>query len=294
MTLGEHLQWVAERLEQSDLFYGHGTDNAWDEAVFLCLSALELPLDSSESVLSKPVTAAQKETLLQWVTERTEARKPLPYITGVGWFAGKPYQVNEQVLIPRSPLAEVLLTQAQPWLQQAPQRILDLCTGSGCIGIEAAHQFPEAQVDLVDISEQALQVATLNANLHGVSDRIRCVQSDGFSALAGQQYDLILLNPPYVSAAELDDMPAEYQHEPRLALASGVDGMALTQRLLGEVAHHLTQNGLLFLEVGYSADTLAAIFPEFPFVWLEFAHGGEGVTVLTAQDCRYFRDLVTD
>jgi ribosomal protein L3 glutamine methyltransferase len=175
-----------------------------------------------------------------------------------------------------------------------PQRILDLCSGSGCIGIEAAHQFPEAQVDLVDISEQALQVATLNANLHGVSDRIRCIQSDGFSALAGQQYDLILLNPPYVSAAELDDMPAEYQHEPRLALASGVDGMALTQRLLGEVAHHLTRKGLLFLEVGYSADTLAAIFPEFPFVWLEFAHGGEGVTVLTAQDCRYFRDLVTD
>jgi ribosomal protein L3 glutamine methyltransferase len=289
VTLGEHLQWVADRLADAELFFGHGTDNAWDEAVFLCLSALELPLDSSEAVLNQVVTSPQKETLSQWLFERVNNRKPLPYLTGVAWFAGKPYQVNEHVLIPRSPLAEVLLAQAKPWLKQSPQRILDLCTGSGCIGIEAAHQFPEALVDLVDISAPALTMAVQNAKAHGVNSRVDCIRSDGFAALTGKRYDLLLLNPPYVGPDEMADMPAEYHHEPALALASGSEGMALTQRLLSSAAEHLTQDGLLFLEVGYSADALEAIYPEFPFVWLEFAQGGQGVTVLSAQDCQFFR-----
>jgi ribosomal protein L3 glutamine methyltransferase len=173
-------------------------------------------------------------------------------------------------------------------LQQPPARILDLCTGSGCIGIEAAHQFPDAQVDLVDISEPALSMALLNAKAHGVSDRVQCIQSDGFSALSGNRYDLILLNPPYVGAEEMAQMPAEFHHEPRLALASGEDGLVLTRQLLRAVEQHLTPEGMLFLEVGYSADALAALYPEFPFVWLEFAHGGQGVTVLSAEDCLFF------
>lgn len=290
-SLAEHLELVAAEFAAADLFYGHGTDNAWDEAVFLCLSAMQLPLDSSDSVLGQVVSQAHKDTIEHWVNKRILARKPLPYITGVGWFAGKPYQVNEHVLIPRSPLAEVLLAQGRPWLQHTPKHILDLCTGSGCIGIEAAHQFPQVQVDLVDISRPALALAEHNAKAHGVSNRVRCLQSDGFAALMGRCYDLILLNPPYVGAAEMQDMPKEYQHEPELALASGEDGLTLTHRLLREVGQYLNAQGVLFLEVGYSAEVLQASYPDFPFTWLEFAHGGEGVAVLNSDDCRYFQVL---
>lgn len=289
MTLSEHLQEVVDELTAADLCYGHGTDNAWDEAVFLCLSALQLPLNSAESVLSLAVSRRQKDKIDEWVTARTVARKPLPYITGVGWFAGKPYRVNEHVLIPRSPLAEVLLEQGRPWMQHVPTRILDLCTGSGCIGIEAAYQFPEAQVDLVDISASALALAELNVKDHNMGNRVRCIQSDGFSALASHQYDLILLNPPYVGVEEMAELPDEFHHEPTLALASGKDGLTLTHHLLRAAANHLAANGVLFLEVGHSAQALQAHYADFPFTWLEFAYGGEGVTVLTKEDCLFFQ-----
>lgn len=293
-TLEQQLNWVAEALDEADLFYGHGTDNAWDEAVFLCLTALNLPLTSSDSVLSLVPTREQKERIQAWTTERIEARKPLPYITGEGWFAGRRYRVTPEVLIPRSPLAEVLSAHAQPWLQHPPRTILDLCTGSGCIGIEAAHQFPEAKVDLVDVSPTALQVAQLNVSDHGVSDRVQCIASDGFAELAGKQYDLILLNPPYVGAEEMADMPPEFNHEPQLALASGQDGLLLTERLLRQAKDFLTPSGVLFLEVGYSADVLQAKYPGFSFIWLEFANGGSGVTVLSQQDCAWFYQSDSD
>lgn len=289
VTLGDVLRQVADALDAADLVYGHGTDNAWDEAVFLCLSALKLPLDSTDVVLNRIVNESQRTTIEQWLAERIELRKPLPYITGEAWFAGKPYRVNSEVLIPRSPLAEVLQAQGRPWLHSPAQRILDLCTGSGCIGIEAAHQFPNAVVDLVDISSTALDLARLNVKSHGLEHRIRCLQSDGFQSLQGQQYDLILLNPPYVGSDEMADLPAEYRHEPELALASGTDGLDLTRKLLREAANHLTASGVLFLEVGLSADALQDSFPDFPFLWLDFAQGGQGVTVLTHEECLHFK-----
>ncbi len=278
------LDEVHAQLAAADLHYGHGSDNAWDESVFLVFSALGLPLDSSEAVLGDAVPDAAITRIRDWVQRRVAGREPLPYITGEAWFCGLPFTVNRTVLIPRSPIAELIEYGFRPWLAEDPARILDLCAGSGCIGIACAHVFPQAMVDLADISPDALAVARQNIARFGLQPRVRAVQSDLFAALPAQRYDLIVSNPPYVDAGDMADLPEEFRHEPVLGLAAGDDGLDLVRRILREASQHLTPDGVLVCEVGNSWPALEAAFPQLPFTWVDFEHGGEGVFVLTAAE----------
>lgn len=284
VTIGDFIRWCSSEMTRAGVYFGHGSDNAWDEATFLVLSAVAQPLDGGPELLSLRVIPSEKERIAHWLGQRIEGRLPLPYITGEAWFAGKPYAVTPDVLVPRSPFAEILAEGGQPWVQTEPDRILDMCAGSGCIGIEAAHVFPDAEVDLVDISKQALAVAQTNIVRHQVDGRVRTRLSDGFKDLGDIKYDLILANPPYVDADDLADMPAEYQQEPALALGSGTDGLDLTRQLLADAPRHLNPGGVLFIEVGNSAPALEAAFPELPFTWVELAWGGQGIAVLKKED----------
>ncbi len=283
-TIGDFIRWCSSEMTRHQVYFGHGSDNAWDEATFLVLSAVAQPLDSGPELLHLRLVPAEKHQVARWLQQRIEDRLPLPYITGEAWFAGRAYSITRDVLVPRSPFAEILADHCAPWLEHEPMRILDMCTGSGCIGIEAAHEFPEAQVDLVDISRAALQVAERNIHRHGVDDRVRALQSDGFSELGGESYDLILANPPYVDTEDLAGMPAEYHSEPEQALGSGADGLDLTRQLLRDAGRHLAPGGLLFIEVGNSAAALEQAFPELPFTWVELAQGGHGIAVLRRED----------
>lgn len=284
-TLGAALERISQRFEEAELFYGHGTDNAWDEAVYLLFAALKIPFDSAEEVSARRLSAAELAQLEALVQRRIEARIPVAYLVQQAWFAGLPFKVDPRVLIPRSPLAELILQGFDPLLAQAPTRVLDLCTGSGCIGIATALVFVDAQVDLADISTDALRLAQENVDVHGLRERVRVIQSDLFESLEGP-YDLILCNPPYVSQEEIDELPEEYRHEPVLGLWSADEGLEIPLRILREASRYLSPQGLLIMEVGYSHEALSARLPLVPFLWLEFAHGGEGICVLSAQQLR--------
>ena len=284
-TIEEALAVAHGQLTASDIFFGHGTDNAWDEAVQLALAAAGLPADSDDSVLAAPVPGPAWQRLQAMLHRRINERVPLPYLTGVAWFAGLSFTCDERAIIPRSPLAEVILNDFQPWyLGPAPTRLLDLCCGGGCIGLAAAHYHPNLTVDLVDLDPQALALAGENIVRHSLQQRVKAVHSDLFSGLGEVRYDLILSNPPYVDAADLAGMPAEYHHEPALALASGADGLDLTRRIIAQALDYLTPGGLLLVEVGNSWEALEAAYPQLPFIWLEFEQGGHGVFALSAQD----------
>lgn len=283
-SIGDFIRWCSSEMTRHAVYFGHGSDNAWDEATFLVLSAVAQPLTAGAELMPLTVLPSERERIAQWLGERIERRLPLPYITGEAWFAGLPFHVSPDVLIPRSPFAEVLAHRGAPWLQVEPESILDMCTGSGCIGIAAAFEFPDATVDLADISPAALQVAQRNIQRHQVEGRVRVVETDLFAGLAGRQYDLILANPPYVDAEDLADMPAEYQHEPALALGSGTDGLDLTRQLLAQAADYLTPGGLMFIEVGNSAAALDEAFADLPLTWLEFEQGGHGICVISRED----------
>ncbi|GAB1262134.1 50S ribosomal protein L3 N(5)-glutamine methyltransferase [Aurantivibrio plasticivorans] len=285
-TLGELLNAAVEHFDAAELYYGHGTDNAWDEAVYLALWYLKLPWDVDEGVLNNALTDEQVSGLIAIFQRRINERIPAAYITGKAYFAGLPFTVNSDVLVPRSPIAELIAQYFAPWLLDEPQRILDLCTGSGCIGICCALAFPDAEVDLSDISRAALGVAEHNMYAHGVQDRVRVVEGDLFSGVEGEVYDLIVANPPYVDASDLASMPAEYHAEPELGLASGFDGLDFTRRLLTEAPNHLSENGLLVVEVGNSWEALENAYPHIPFTWVEFENGGHGVFVLSAAELR--------
>lgn len=288
-TLRDYIRWAMTCFQQANLFYGHGTDNPWDEAVHLVLNSVHLPWDASEQVLDARLTSQEKQKILTHIRRRTEERIPLPYITGEAWYMGIPFYVDERVLIPRSPIAELTEHLFSPWLRPGPvEHILDLCTGSGCIGIAAAYQFPEAKVDLVDISSAALEVATKNILRHELSHRVSAIESDLFNALAGKKYDLILSNPPYVDRADFNAMPKEYLHEPELALTSGEDGLDITRRILRQARHYLSDEGLLIVEVGNSEAHLINDFPEVAFTWADFEHGGNGVFILTAEELEHY------
>lgn len=289
LTLRDFIRWGASEFTAAELFYGHGTDNAWDEAEQLVLHAVHLtpPLDSEW--LSARLTRPERERVLANLQRRIQERIPAAYITGKAWFTGLPFQVDERVLVPRSPIAELILKRFEPWLIQPLQRILDLCTGSGCIGIACAYAFPDAEVQLSDISWDALAVAEENIQLHNLEERVFAIQSDGFANLQGQVFDLIVSNPPYVDAEDMASLPDEYHAEPELGLASGEDGLDFTRQLLAQAADHLTETGLLVVEVGNSWPALAAAYPELPFIWVEFERGGHGVFVLSAQDLRAAR-----
>ncbi len=267
--------------ETSDLYFGHGTDNAWDEAVFLAFYALDLPPDADRSVLNQQLTDIQCKAIHQLFEQRIRDRIPAAYLTGRAWFCGLPFAVDKRVIIPRSPIAELIMSGFHPWCSTEPQRLLDLCTGSGCIGIACAYAFENAEVVLSDICADALQVAQQNIQQHDLAARVSAVQSDLFENLADQKFDLIVSNPPYVDADDYASMPDEYFHEPELALASGNDGLDFTRRLLREAHDYLTEHGVLIVEVGNSGEALDRLFPSVPFLWLEFSEGDGGVFLLT-------------
>ena len=267
--------------ETSDLYFGHGTDNAWDEAVFLVFYALDLPPDADRSVLNQQLTDIQCKAIHQLFEQRIRDRIPAAYLTGRAWFCGLPFAVDKRVIIPRSPIAELIMSGFHPWCSTEPQRLLDLCTGSGCIGIACAYAFENAEVVLSDICADALQVAQQNIQQHDLAVRVSAVQSDLFENLADQKFDLIVSNPPYVDADDYASMPDEYFHEPELALASGNDGLDFTRRLLREAHDYLTEHGVLIVEVGNSGEALDRLFPSVPFLWLEFSEGDGGVFLLT-------------
>lgn len=288
-TVGQALHYCSEALEQSDAFYGHGTDNPWDEAVQLVLAVAGLSLHADDSVLSYPLDERARDRLQQLLQQRIEQHIPIAYLIGRAWFAGLEFRCDRRAIIPRSPIAELILDGFQPWYcGPPPERILDLCCGGGCIGLAAAHYHPQARVDLVDIDADALSLARENVAELGLGSRVEVICSDLFSELSGRRYDLILANPPYVDADDLASMPAEYHHEPALALGSGDDGLELTRRILAAARDHLQDTGLLVVEVGNSWPALEKAYPRVPFTWLEFEQGGHGVFALTAVELQSY------
>jgi ribosomal protein L3 glutamine methyltransferase len=290
-TLRDFIRWAITSFNRHNLYYGHGTDNAWDEALHLVLGSLHLPWDTDQRLLDARLTQLEREKLLELIRRRCEEHTPLPYLLGESWFAGLPFKVDPRVLIPRSPISELIENNFSPWISEAapPRRILDLCTGSGCIGIACAYAFPTAQVTLTDISEDALEVAEENIAHHHLQDRVFATASDLFSALQGERYDLIVSNPPYVDATDLSLMPDEYRQEPELALAAGEDGLDLVRVILVEARQHLSDQGVLVVEVGNSEEHLQALFPQVPFLWIDFESQARGVFVLTAEQLDEFQ-----
>ena len=286
-TLRDYLRWGMSQLQRVGAHYGHGTDNAFDEVLGLLLHALHLPHESWREALDARLTGAERLQVLEMLELRYERRLPAPYITGEAWFAGYSFQVDNRVLIPRSPIAELIGAGFEPWVAgRYPRRVLDLCTGGGCIGIACALYLEDAEVVLSDISSDALTVAAANIGRHGLSERVRAVQSDVFDGLGGEVFDVIVSNPPYVDARDMAELPAEYLHEPRLALAAGEDGLDIARRILREAPAHLSGEGILIVEVGNSQIALQEAFPSVPFMWLEFERGGDGVFLLTREQLR--------
>ncbi|MFC3115422.1 50S ribosomal protein L3 N(5)-glutamine methyltransferase [Cellvibrio fontiphilus] len=289
ITIKDFMRWGASEFIAAKLFYGHGTDNPWDEAEQLLLHAINLTPPLSDEWLDARLTKSERLRVVNNFARRIQERIPAAYITGQAWFAGLPFVVDERVLVPRSPIGELIQKHFEPWLSAEPQHILDLCTGSGCIGIACAYTFPGAFVQLSDISYDALAVAEENIQQHGVGERVFAIQSDLFENLHGQVFDLIVSNPPYVDAEDMASLPQEYHAEPELGLASGADGLDFTRRLLVEAADYLSEQGVLIVEVGNSWPALEAAYPSLPFTWLEFEQGGHGVFVLKAEDLRKAR-----
>lgn len=290
VTVGTALEQVSTALEAAGVYCGHGTDNPWDEAVQLVLAVADLPADSDNSVLGQVLDEGRQARLRALLERRVGERIPLPYLLGWVHFAGLHLRCDPRAIIPRSPIAELILGGFQPWYSgPEPAHLLDLCCGGGCLGLAAAHYLPELAVDLVDLDPEALALARENIALLGLQSRVRSLQSDLFDAVAGQRYDIIISNPPYVDAADLASMPAEYHHEPALALGSGADGLDLTRRILAEAEDYLQPSGLLVVEVGNSWEALEAAYPRVPFTWLEFEQGGHGVFVMSAAELREHR-----
>ncbi|MBN6070789.1 50S ribosomal protein L3 N(5)-glutamine methyltransferase [Aggregatibacter actinomycetemcomitans] len=280
-SIKDFLRWTYSTFNRAELFYGHGYDNAWDEAHQLVLSCLHLPPDFPAELYDARLTAAEKLELIRLVIIRLEKRLPIAYLIHSAWFCRLEFYVDERVIIPRSPISALIQDGFADVLPKTPQRILDMCTGSGCIAIACAEQFPDADVDAVDLSLDALNVAEINIERHNLSHRVFPIQSDLFSQLLEEQYDLIVTNPPYVDLDDLSDMPEEFHYEPEMALGSGDDGLTITKQILRQAANYLTDDGVLVCEVGNSMVHLIEQFPDVPFNWLELQNGGVGVFALT-------------
>lgn len=283
-TVRDLVRWGASEFARAGLHFGHGTDNALDEAFHLTLHALKLPADVPAIYLEARVTDSEREAVLTLLRERIKTRKPAAYLLGEIQFCGLSFHVDERVLIPRSPIAQMIERRFEPWLQIEPLSILDLCAGSGCIGIAAAQYFPRARVDLAEISEGALVVARKNIKRHHLGDRVKALQSDLYAGLGDKKYDLIVSNPPYVPLREWDALADEFKHEPRLALEAGRDGMNIVARILAQATKHLTGDGLLVCEVGGSVEEFERRWPKLPVTWVEFERGGDGVFVISRKD----------
>jgi ribosomal protein L3 glutamine methyltransferase len=289
-TLRDYVRYAASRFAEASLYFGHGTAGPLDEAAALVLHALHLPYDLPGGYFEARLVPEERERVLALIERRINERKPLAYLTHEAPFAGLSFYVDDRVLVPRSPIAELIENRFVPWLEaEEVTDILDLCTGSGCIAIACAHAFPEAMADAADISPAALEVARINIGKHELAGRVRAVESDVYAALGDKRYDLIVSNPPYVNLAEWRGLPAEFHAEPRLGLEAGEDGLDCVRSILKGAARHLKPNGILVVEVGSAAEALEAAYPDLPFCWLDFERGGEGVFLLTApQVSRFF------
>lgn len=290
-TIRDFIRFAMSQFNAAGLYYGHGTDNAWDESIALILHTLHLPHDIDPMILDAHLIEEEKEKIYHLINQRVEKRIPVPYLTHEAWFAGLPFYVDERVLIPRSPIAELIKNNFQPWVDpDEVQHVLDLCTGSGCIAIACAKAFPGVEVDASDISPDALAVAKINALRHAVEDQVHLYESDLFTSLQKKQYDIIVSNPPYVSTEEMFTLPNEYKHEPGLGLAAGTQGLDIAIRILREASLYLAANGILIIEVGNSEYSLTETYPTIPFTWLEFQHGGGGVCMLTAEQLQEYQE----
>lgn len=285
VTVRDWLRWAVSRFNETGLFYGHGTDNAWDEAIWLILATLHLPRDRLEPWLDAHLTKSERLTLLNNLQQRVVHRLPTAYLVQEAWLGPFRFYVDQRVIVPRSYFAELLENGFAPWIEDAEAvgTALDLCTGSGCLAILMAHAFPNATVDAIDISADALAVARRNIADYALDDRVHAIESDLFAGVKGKRYDLILCNPPYVTAAAMAALPAEYRHEPVLALAAGADGLDVVRRILAEGREHLNPGGMIAIEVGHNQDLVEAAFPHLPVVWLDTEHA-EGKIFLVMRD----------
>ena len=285
-TLRDMMRFAVSRFSEAGLFFGHGTDNAWDEAAYLLLHTLHLPIDRLEPFMDARLTSAERADVLEIIGRRISERLPAAYLTNEAWLGDYRFYVDQRVIVPRSHIAELLREQLSPWVDDpwAVRNVLDMCTGSACLAILAAQAFPEAKVDAVDISPDALIVARRNVDDYDLASRLRLIESNAFSALEGKVYDVIISNPPYVNAESMRALPEEYRREPELALASGEDGLDFTRTLLKEAARHLAPKGLLIVEIGHNREALEMTFPDTSFVWLDTAAGDENVFMLRRED----------
>ncbi|MES1944286.1 N5-glutamine S-adenosyl-L-methionine-dependent methyltransferase [Salinisphaera sp. PC39] len=285
LTPRDWIRWGASAFNAADLRFGHGSDNALDEAAHLTLFALHLPFDIADSYLDARLAPSERMAVLALLRRRLAERRPAPYLTGEAWFAGLPFDVDERVIIPRSPIAEMIEDGFQPWLgEREPARILDLCAGCGAIAIACAYAFPDAEVMATELDEGALAVAERNIERHEMAPRLSLRRADLFDGLDGERFDLIVTNPPYVSTEEWRGLPDEYRHEPEFAFTGGEDGLGLVARLLAAAPDHLTEDGLLVLEVGNTAFEMEARWPDLPVAWVDLERGGIGVGVIEAED----------
>jgi len=285
-TVRDHLRFAVSRFNQAKLFFGHGSSDAYDEAVYLILHTLHLPLDRLEPFLDAHLTDSERSEVLNIIHRRVEHRIPAAYLTHQAFLGEFGFYVDERVIVPRSFIAELLQEQLSPWIAEPEEidSVLDLCTGSGCLAILAAHAFPYASVDAVDLSSAALAVAERNVADYHLQDRVSLIESDLFAKLDNKRYDLIVSNPPYVDAASVAALPQEYLHEPKLALGSGDDGLDATRLILKHAAQHLTENGILVVEIGHNRDVLEAAYPSLPFTWLDVSAGDQLVFMLHKND----------
>jgi len=284
-TLRDWLRFTVSRFEESKVFYGHGTDNAYDEAAWLILAALHLPHDTLENFLDATITEPERKHLAHLIERRVTERVPTAYLVREAWLKGFKFYVDERVIVPRSFIAELLEEQLAPWIEY-PEMVgsaADICTGSGCLGILLANAFPDAEIDVVDISPDAIAVANINIANYDLQDQVHAIQSDMFSALQGKTYDLIISNPPYVDAPSMAALPQEYRNEPQLALGSGTAGLDHTHTLLREAPKYLNEGGLLVVEIGHNRDALLEAYPDLAFTWLEVEAGNEFVFLLTKE-----------
>ena len=286
ITVRDWLRFAVSRFNEAKLFFGHGSDNAFDEAAYLILHTLHLPLDRLEPFLDASLTHGESEEVQAVIERRVRERIPAAYLTHEAWLGEHRFYVDERVIVPRSFIAELLREQLSPWVEEPAEvtRALDLCTGSGCLAILTALAFPNAEVDAVDVSKDALDVAAKNVADYGLADRIDLIESDLFVALGGRTYDVILSNPPYVNAESVAALPPEYQAEPALALGSGEDGLDATRQILATAKAHLNPGGLLVVEIGHNRDVLEAAYPTLPFTWIDTESGDQFVFLLRRED----------